>query len=139
MQWKMKRVPVVNVCRIHQKGKLMGAMPTGCFRQAQAYPNEEEYGQKIPPPLGSRAAFLILKRPVTTITYLWGKHFNQLIQKPEFCHFTVKSVTTVVHTGLQHLQKTKCYQQELKTQGLGSFQNLCHYNTKSKNLLALHS
>ena len=33
-------------------------------------------------------------------TYLWGKHFNQLIQKPELCYFVVKSFATVIHTGL---------------------------------------
>lgn len=36
----------------------------------------------------------------TTATYLWGEHFNQLIQKPELGHCMVKSLPTVVHTGL---------------------------------------
>ena len=58
---------------------------------------------------------------VTTTTYLWGKHFNQLIQKPEFCYFIVKFLTAVIHTRLQHLQKTNQYQTETEHKSLGEF------------------
>lgn len=37
---------------------------------------------------------------VSMTTYLWGKHFNQLVQKPEFCYFIMKSFAAVIHTGL---------------------------------------
>lgn len=46
MQWKMRRAPVVNVCRTHQKGKSMGAKPRRRFREAQTHPNEEEHDRR---------------------------------------------------------------------------------------------
>lgn len=87
---------------IHIQCLCLEAQNRFCSEISSKFSHPVQNKQCVPPAMSS----------VTRTTYLWGKHFNQLIQKPEFCDFIVESFTADIHTGLEHLQESNQHQTE---------------------------